>query len=80
MHFKQPQILLVTTVHKLGYIHYHMHSIALTHIHLRTILIHQMDNPYNVKHYRMHINQPQILLDFSMYKHGYIWYHMHSTV
>jgi hypothetical protein len=57
---------------------YHMHSIATTLIHLRAILIHQLDNPYIVNHSSMHIKQQQRLSASAMHKHAYIQYHMYS--
>jgi hypothetical protein len=66
MHIKQPQILLASALHKYDYIQYHKHFIALTHIHLRTILIHQLDNPCSVNRSSMDIKQPQILLVSAM--------------
>ena len=78
MHIIQPQIVLASAMHKHGYKQCHMKSIALTHIDLRSIHIHQLDNTCIGKHSSMHIIQSQIVLASAMHKHGYIQVHMHS--
>jgi hypothetical protein len=79
MHIKQQQILLASAMNKHDYIQYQMHSKVTTHIHLLTILIHQLDNPCIVNHSSMYIKQPQILLASALHKHAYIQYNMHFT-
>ena len=55
-----------------------MHSLALSHSDLLTILIHQLVNPCIVDGISMHNKQTHIVLAYAMQKHVYILYHMHS--
>jgi hypothetical protein len=49
-----------------------------TYIHLRTILIHQLDSPCIFNHSSMHIKQSQILLASVEHRQDYMIYDMHS--